>query len=78
MPRFDSTQEFNAYNLGLLAAMRARAGCALKLVYLDSQAERDAWQEGVAAGRAMRVCFDSTLPGKPPESTHRQHSAHAV
>lgn len=53
MRSFDTTQECNAYNQGFLAAMRARPGLALKVIYLDSQAERDAWQDGVMAAQAL-------------------------
>jgi hypothetical protein len=59
MNQYQSPSAFDAHNVGLLAAIRARDEAISPPKDLESEEERVAWQDGVSEGSAIRRACDS-------------------
>jgi len=59
---YHSVSAFNAHNVGLLAAIRAKDKNIKQPVSLATDEERRAWEDGVSEGCAIRRDFETASP----------------
>jgi hypothetical protein len=59
---YHTVSAFNAHNVGLLAAIRAKDRNIKQPGSLATEEERQAWQDGVSEGCAIRKNFETAAP----------------